>query len=113
MQREILAKKRITPGDDYLYIMSNSKIPGIVKIGRSKNPTERTHKLQNSQPFLVKLEEEYEGWGFLELLVHSKLNHLRVVEESASREWFSLSVSEANAIVEGTIVEYQLSCVQD
>lgn len=106
-------KLTLTPGEDSLYIMSCPKLAGMVKIGRSKNPKDRALQLQHGLPLTIQVEAEYEGFGFLELLLHHKLDHQRIVEDSASREWFSISVSQAQAIIEGTIVEYQLSCVQD
>ena len=41
---------------DHLYVMSasNSLLPGLVKIGRSKNPLQRAIDLQESQPYHIK-----------------------------------------------------------
>ena len=42
-------------GEDDLYVMENSRIPGEVKIGRSSNPENRKKSLQASQNFRINL----------------------------------------------------------
>ena len=94
--------------DDALYVMSISKLPGILKVGRSKNPRERAFQLAASQPFLVNVDHQYDKYGFLELTVHRKLLPYRV-EDGTGREWFRANASLVDAIIKGAIAEYELS----
>ena len=93
--------------DDALYVMSISKLQGILKVGRSKNPRERAFQLAASQPFLVNLDHQYDKYGFLELTVHRKLLPYRV-EDGTGREWFHAHVSLVDTIIKGAIAEYEL-----
>ena len=101
-----------TSTEDALYIMSISKLPGILKVGRSKNPKERALQLAASQPFLVNVDRQYDKYGFLELTVHRKLLPCRV-EDGTGREWFRANASIVDAIVKGAIAEYELSQHKD
>ena len=97
-----------TSTDDSLYVMSISKLRGIVKVGRSKNPNERAFQLALSHPFLVNVDHQYPGYGFLELVIHRKLLPYRV-EDGSGREWFNATGSVADTIIKGVIAEYELS----
>jgi hypothetical protein len=97
-----------TSTDDALYVMTNSKLPGIVKIGRSKHPKNRAHEMAAAQPFFVNVDREYPDVGFLKLTIHKKLLPYRV-EDGAGREWFHLSVEQADSIIQGEITLYELS----
>jgi len=101
-------KEMDTSTDDALYIISISKLPGIVKIGRSKNPKNRAYELACSQPFYVNVDREYPEVGFLEMSIHKKLTPYRV-EDGAGREWFNISVAQADTIIQGEITLYELS----
>ena len=96
-----------TSTDDALYVMSISKLPGIHKIGRSKNPRERAFQLMQSQPFFVNVDHQYDKYGFLEPVIHRKLLPYRV-EDGSGREWFRVAANQADAIIKGAIVEYEL-----
>ena len=99
-----------TSTTDALCVMSISKLPGIVKVGRSANPIQRAFQLAQAQPFLVNVDRQYEGYGFLELVIHRKLLPYRV-EDGSGREWFHATANQADAIIKGGIVEYDLSQV--
>jgi hypothetical protein len=101
-----------TSTDDALYVMSISKLPGIVKIGRSKHPRERAFQLALSMPFLVNVDHQYEKYGFLERMIHSKLLPYRV-EDGTGKEWFYVNWQQADTIIRGSIVEYELSIRQE
>ena len=101
-------KEMDTSTDDALYVMTNSKLPGIVKIGRSKHPKNRAYEMAAAQPFFVNVDREYPEVGFLELTVHKKMQPYRV-EDGAGREWFHSSVEQADAIIQGEIALCELS----
>jgi hypothetical protein len=79
-----------------------------MKIGRSKRPKIRAHEMAAAQPFFVNVDREYPDVGFLELTIHKKLLPYRV-EDGAGREWFHLSVQQADSIIQGEITLYELS----
>ena len=64
-----------TSDADHLYVMSpsNSLLPGLVKIGRSKNPLQRAIDLQESQPYHIKIHCLFWGLGWREKEVHKNL----------------------------------------
>ena len=76
-----------------LYIFANSLIPGMVKIGRSKDVDRRRGELQRSQPFQIITVATFPGAGHLEAKVHLAL-HAHLVD-GPGREWFSVAVSDA------------------
>jgi hypothetical protein len=106
--RENGGKEMDTSTDDALYVMTISKLPGIVKIGRSKNPKNRAYELAACQPFYVNVDREYQEVGFMEQSIHKKLAPYRV-EDGNGREWFNVSVEQADAIIQGEIALYELS----
>ena len=100
-----------TSSNDALYIMRISKLPGIVKVGHSKNVTERAYQLSQSQPFVVTVEHAYDKYGFLESAIHRKLIPYRVMD-ATGREWFHANANQVNAIILGAIAEYELMSSQ-
>ena len=88
--------------------MSISKLPGVVKIGRSKRPKNRAYEMAAAQPFFVNVDRESPEVGFLELTVHKKMQPYRV-EDGAGREWFHTSVEQADKIIQGEIAVHELS----
>lgn len=96
-----------TEAQDSLYVMRNPRIPGMVKIGRSKSPEERRKQLSQSHPFELVLCHTYGECGHLEKTVHNKLKHRRV-EESQCREWFWVEPWQADAIIQGVKVANDL-----
>ena len=91
---------------DSLYIMSNPLIPGIVKIGRAGCPETRARNLSSSQPFRVKVEYVYKGMGFIERKIHARLSAANV-QGGQGREWFYISPHQANAVIVGSLVEFE------
>ena len=81
---------------DHLYVMSasSSLLPGLVKIGRSKNPLQRALDLQESQPYHIVLHVLFWGLGWREKEVHRELSNFRV-ENSPGQEWFELPAQNA------------------
>ena len=81
---------------DHLYIMSasGSFLPGLVKIGRSKNPAERACQLQEQMPFHIEIDCIYYGMGDKEKAVHEALDVFRV-KSAPGHEWFELSKKQA------------------
>jgi hypothetical protein len=76
-----------------LYIFANSLLPGLVKIGRSKDVERRRSELQRSQPFRIVTVASFPGSGHLEAKVHLAL-HAHLVD-GPGREWFSIAASDA------------------
>ena len=69
-----------------LYIMRNSLIPGIYKVGRSSNVQKRALTLQASQPLRIVIVAVFPGAAFLEKAIHAALKHYRV--KGPGVEWF-------------------------
>ena len=76
-----------------LYIFSNSLLPGILKIGRSKDVERRRAEMQRSQPFHINTVATFPGKGHLEASIHATL-HASLVD-GPGREWFRVSESDA------------------
>jgi hypothetical protein len=96
----------VTP--DSLYIMVNSLIPGLVKVGRSAFPDRRAKQLSAGQPVQVIVKRSYSTKGFLERIIHQKLATCRVTG-GAGMEWFKISVKQAALLIEATILEDELA----
>jgi hypothetical protein len=65
------------------YVMTNSE--GLVKIGMSRNPSERRFSVQCECGSPIKLEFQTEGWN-IEKIVHKELAEFHVIGE-----WFNCS----------------------
>ena len=76
-----------------LYILTNPRLRGEYKVGRSKGVEQRREDLQNGQNFRMVIVATFPGAGFAEGLVHGRLAHSRVYE-GAGREWFRASLSD-------------------
>jgi hypothetical protein len=76
-----------------LYIFSNSLLPGILKIGRSKDVERRRVEMQRSQPFHINTVATFPGKGHLEGIIHTAL-HANLVD-GPGREWFRVCASDA------------------
>jgi hypothetical protein len=76
-----------------LYIFSNSLLPGILKIGRSKDVERRRAEMQRSQPFHINTVATFPGKGHLEASVHATFQANLV--DGPGREWFRVSESDA------------------
>jgi hypothetical protein len=76
-----------------LYVMTNSRIGGEFKIGRSKCVQQRRGDLQESQNFKMVLVATFPRAGWAEGLVHHRLAHARV-RVGPGREWFCSTLGE-------------------
>ena len=85
-----------TSDTDHLYVMSasNSLLPGLVKIGRSKDPLQRAVDLQQSQPYHIIIHAVFWGAGWREKEVHKQLANFQH-REAPGTEWFELPVQHA------------------
>ena len=87
-----------SPDVDELYVMRNARLPGELKIGRSKDARERKHELQRSQNFSIEVLAVFPQMGHLERAVHAKLQHFRMSGVPGT-EWFACDLDEAVAAV--------------
>ena len=99
--------KDVAVDGDALYIMLNPLIPHMIKIGRSIEPEGRAKDLSKSQPFLIVVCYRYNGYGFLERVIHGKLSK-RCVVGGRGREWFSIEPHQADLLIRAAILEHQL-----
>ena len=76
-----------------LYVLTNPRIPGEYKVGRSKGVEQRREDLQNGQNFRMEVVATFPGNGYAEGSVHDRLAHSRV-SEGPGREWFRASLSD-------------------
>ena len=76
-----------------LYLMENSRIPGEIKVGRSRNPHHRARNMSVAHNFSLKLVATFPGEGRLEPHVHALLAEHRV--PGASKEWFRINRKRA------------------
>ena len=93
---------------DALYIMQNPRIPGEIKIGRSRDPEERAKQLCAGNNYRMVVRRTWGEKGFLEKTIHHKLKRRRV-EEGAGVEWFRVSVEQAETIIAAAIIEDDIS----
>ena len=93
---------------DSLYIMENPRIPGEIKIGRSRDPEERAKQLCAGNNYRMVVKRTYGEKGFLEKTIHKKLKRRRG-EEGASVERFRISVEQAEALIVAAIIEDDIS----
>ena len=69
-------------------------LPGLVKVGRNKNPCQRALELQESQPYHIIIHTVFWGAGHREKAVHNALAAFRV-PFAPGTEWFALRVFSA------------------
>ena len=81
---------------DHLYVMSasNSLLPGLVKIGRTKNLLQRAIDLQESQPYQIVIHTVFWGLGWREKEVHKQLANFQH-RDVPGTEWFELPLQHA------------------
>jgi len=58
---------------DYLYFIQSDRT-GMIKIGRSKDPSKRLKQLQTGNANKLKLIASFKGMGWREKLIHEKLD---------------------------------------
>ena len=61
-----------------LYILRNTLLPGLYKIGRSSDVQKRALALQASQPFRIVIVAVFPGFGFVERAIHGALKYHKV-----------------------------------
>jgi hypothetical protein len=79
---------------DDLYVMCNSLLPGLYKVGRAIDPKKRACQLMASQPFRIKVLATFPGMGFLERGVHKSLDSFKV-RSGPGIEWFRCQLQTA------------------
>lgn len=91
----------------YIYVLSNPSMPGIVKIGRSihggKSRARDLYQTGVPTPFEVEFEIYVEDYAEIEIMVHEKLQDVRV---NGNREFFSIDQIDAKIAIMGVYVEY-------
>jgi tetratricopeptide (TPR) repeat protein len=90
----------------YLYVLANSSMPGLVKVGRTTRlPSERADELAGvtgvPTPFIIVLEQLFTDCEAAELFVHTQLerNGYRVAK---NREFFRAPVNEVVRLIVST-----------
>lgn len=84
-------------GKYWIYVLSNPSMPGLLKIGYTKNtPEERAQQLSNATgvatPFVVEYGFRCHEGQFLEEEIHARLDSYRVAN---NREFFMIELHEA------------------
>ena len=87
--------------------MTNPRIPGEYKVGRSKGVGQRREDMQNGQNFKMVIVATFPGAGYAEGSVHDRLAHSRV-NEGPGREWFRASLSDVLHVV-GRALETEMA----
>ena len=92
---------------DALYVLTNTLIPGVIKIGRAVCPLIRANSLSASHPFEIQVQHQYPHWGYLEWHIHRQVKILRVAG-GRGREWFRMEPWQADALIQAAIVQVEL-----
>lgn len=102
-----LARKRasfpdVTNGSEFIYILSNPSLPGLLKIGyTSKNPMERKKELDKATgvpvPFVLEFTKKCINGQQLERAVHNYLECYRV---NNRKEFFEISLKDAKTTID-------------
>ena len=92
---------RLDINKQYVYILSNPAMPGLIKIGHTKNhPGERVKQLSRSSGIPVPFDVEwvYSCYNAIELEreIHKHLDSYRV---NNNREFFQIPVKKAKSII--------------
>lgn len=85
----------------WIYCLSNKSIPGMLKIGQTKNsPQTRADQLFTSgvpTPFKIEFAKNVENYDKKEKTIHSLLEKF-TVRVNQKREFFEISVEDAKMI---------------
>lgn len=110
--KHIHVSKPLT-GAQYIYILTNETMPGLVKIGFTKNkPTDRVKQINAATGVAMDFKVEYQYPCFnahdLENEIHIYLdqNGFRI---NKRKEFFNISVNEAISVVERLGTHYKMS----
>lgn len=97
----------------YVYFLTNSSMPNLIKIGRTyRKPEIRAKELYTTgvpSPFEVAYEIFSENHEFLEKILHEKLNKCR---HTSNREFFQISVENAAFIAQCLASEINANIVE-
>lgn len=91
-----------------LYVFTNPRIPGEVKVGRAQDPTGRASTLSHGQNFRIQVNYTYECKGYLETAVHRRLAPWQV-SAGPGREWFRMLPEDADLIIRALILEHNMT----
>jgi hypothetical protein len=91
------------PAQNWIYVLVNSSIPGMVKVGRTtRRPTDRAAELSGATgvatPFVLAFEQEFSDSVQAEELIHAELDR-RGLRVAANREFFRGSPAEIVRVV--------------
>lgn len=99
---------------EYIYILSNPSMPGLVKIGKTTtSPQQRMAELSSTgvpTPFVLELSLEVDDCHASEYAAHVALEKYRVAR---NREFFRISVPEAISQILPVIGAYKIHIVQE
>lgn len=95
----------------YIYILVNPSLPGLLKIGKTtRNPEERAAELSSGTnmptPFIVAYEEPVPNCDLAERLIHNMLAE-KSYRVSDNREFFAVPLKTAIAIVSAVAEQLQ------
>lgn len=100
-------------GAQYIYVLTNDTMPGLCKIGFTKNkPTDRAKQINAATGVALDFNVEYQYPCFnahaLEQEIHSYLEHhgFRV---NKKKEFFNLTVEQAISVIERLGEPYKMS----
>ena len=93
---------------DCLYVLTNPRIPGEVKVGRAQDPEGRAHALSQGQNFTLRVECTYEHKGYLEAAAHRRFAPWKV-GTGPGREWFRMHPKDADLLIRALILENDLN----
>ena len=88
---------------DWIYVLVNSSIPGMVKVGRTaRRPTDRAAELSGATgvatPFVLAFEQAFADGVRAEELIHAELDR-RGLRVAANREFFRGSPADIVRVV--------------
>ena len=94
-----------------LYVMRNTLLPDLVKVGQSSDAAKRAVELSKCHPFDIEICYEYPGFGHLESTTHDRMRPYRFtgVKACKGREWFEMQSEQADGIIRGIIAEWELA----
>lgn len=87
----------------YVYVLVNSSMPGLVKVGRTtRSVSERVSELSSptgvATPFIVIFEQPFTDCGAAEAAVHAELEH-KGFRAAQNREFFRATPNEVIRII--------------
>lgn len=92
----------------YVYILSNVSMPGLLKIGKSKDPEARSNQLSGSSvptPFVVEFACYCQNAAKCESFIHEHLDCIRV---NSRREFFECNLGYAIMAVSQMCIDFAI-----